>query len=110
MVIRAKTFIAWIQANFSHTELRDIARYGADTGWTGLTWYSDTAKLYNRFKAELWEMLAEDAEASGYSPLAFLANLSRSADDIATACHFENLMTWYAAERTARVLTESEVV
>lgn len=108
MIIRAKTFLAWMRANFSHAELKDIARYGADTGWYGLTWYSDTGKLYNRFKKEIWDILSEDAEAVGDSPLGFLASVSRACDDIATVVHFENLMTWYAAERTARVLTESE--
>lgn len=108
MKIRAKTFKNWMKANFSKDQLRDIARYGADTGWGGLTYYSDTSALYRRFADEIWEALAEDAEALGHANVAeFIASFSRS-DMLTSRQGFEQLVVWYMAERTARNLVGDE--
>lgn len=87
-----------MQANFNGQEMSDIAKHGADTGWHGLTWYTDTCKLYNRFKDEMWDMLVDDANDYGCDALTLLAGF-KGASDVCSATGFENLMTWYAAER-----------
>lgn len=105
MIIRAKNFTTWMTANFNASELRDIATYGASMGWYGLTYYSDTCKLYSRFKEEVWEILSTDAEGYGYNTLEMIITL-RGALDITCAINFENLLVWYTAERTAKLLSE----
>lgn len=57
MIIRAKTFKAWMQANFDKGTLKDMAQFGCSGGFPGLTWYTDTCHLYERFKDEIWEWL-----------------------------------------------------
>ncbi len=103
MIIRAKTFKAWMQANYTRTDLRDVVRYGADVGHTGLVYYSQTTKLYARFKQEIWNTLLEEAEGYGTSPLQMIARFNR-ASDVETVTHFENLLVWFMAEITARDL------
>lgn len=107
MIIRAKTFKRWLQANLDRNELRGLAEHGADAGWPGLTYYRDTCKLYERFKEEIWDLLVEEAEyGGGYdNPFAFVA-VFRGAKDVGTVDQFENLMVWYAAEHYARLLTD----
>jgi hypothetical protein len=106
IIIRAKSFKAWMLANFEPDQLSDIASHGADAGWHGLIYYTDTCKLYQRFKSEIWEMLLEDAESLGQNVFEMIANFGR-AKDVGSADQFENLMTWYAAERIAREETDS---
>lgn len=105
MIIRAKTFTSWMQHNFCRQTLKDIAQHGADKGYAGLIYYHDTCKLYSRFNEEIWEMLGDDADNFGQSPLQLIASFN-SANTVCSAVTFENLLTWYAAERTARQLTD----
>jgi len=107
MRIRAKTFKGWLKANFSKQELGDLARYGANAGWPGLTHYADTCKLYDRFKGEIWEALLDDTEEFGYkNPFELIATFNGA--DVGSCEDVETLLVWYMAERTARELTEQE--
>jgi len=101
------TFLAAIRERFGDEDeaddtLRDIARHGADSGWPGLTWYADTAKLYEEYADEIWEALYEDADSFGSdSVLALIAGFG-GAKNVGSAVQFENLLVWYMAERVAR--------
>lgn len=104
--IRAKDFTTWMKANFTQEELEDIASHGADAGWHHLTYYTDTCHIYEHFKDEIWEALCQDAEDFGHkNPFELIATFG-GAVNVGSADQFENLMTWYMAERTARELTE----
>lgn len=106
MRIRAKTFKQWLQANFTKDQLKDMATHGANTGWYGLIYYSDTTQLYAKYKTELWEYLIEDSESFGcINPFEFLATLN-GAKDVYDAATMENLIVWYAAERLSREMTD----
>ena len=79
--------------------LRDVASHGADAGFPGFTYYSDTGNFYSAHKALIWEALAEDAEDFGYDSVTdFVASFNTKAHD---ATQFENLLAWYALERVA---------
>ncbi len=106
MNIRAKTFKNWLKANFTRSELNSIADYGANTGWYGLTYYSQTTKLYEKFKDEIWEHIIEESEADGYSnPFAYLAEFE-SAKSIEDEITMKNWLVWYMAESIAYRLIE----
>lgn len=107
MIIRAKTFKQWMRANFDKEELRDLAQYGANTGWPGLTYYTDTCKLYAKYKDEIWELLCQSADNFGQTPLQAVAGFN-GAKHVSDSATFENLMVWFAAEEYARQLTEAE--
>jgi len=98
------TFETWMKASFNADELSDIATHGADKGWPHLTYYTDTVELYERFKDEIWNMLLEDTEAIGYkNPYEMIATFG-GANSVGSYTQHANLMTWYAAERTAQQL------
>ena len=107
MRIRAKTFRDWMKANFSKGELRELAQHGAEAGWHGLTYYSETTALYRRFADEIWETLIKDAEEHGYrNVFEFIATFRLA--DVANREQVENLLVWYMAERTAHRLVDAD--
>lgn len=103
-----KTFEGWLKANLDPDQLKDLASHGADAGWPGLTYYSETAEAYERFKAEIWKALLEDADEFGCKNVFELISGFGGAETVSCVEHFENLMVWYMAERTARNLDCSE--
>ena len=105
MIIRAATFKRWMRANFNRSQLSDMVRHGANTGWAGLTYYTDTSALYARYKEEIWDLLYEDAEAQGVTIPRLIGDLSY---DPSTVQEFEGLLVQYAAERTASEITDGE--
>lgn len=103
---RAKSFRNWMLLHFTKDELRDIAGYGAESGWLGLTYYSETVLLYKRFKGEIWTALIADTVDQGYrNPFELIATF-KWANSIGNVDQVENLLVWYMAERTALALTE----
>lgn len=102
MIIKAKTFKNWMLANFSKQELNDLANHGANAGWHGLTYYSDTVKLFEKFKDEIFESLVQDTEDFGYSNIyELLATFNKNYMPYDYA-QFANQLTWYMAEKIAR--------
>lgn len=81
--------------------LADLARGGADAGFPGLTYYSDTVALYDEFSEEIWEALYEDANDMGVAhPIDLIATFG-GAKNVGSDAQFKNLMVWYMAERIA---------
>lgn len=86
--------------------IEDLAEHGADAGFPGLSYYSDTIKLYEKYEREIWEALDEDADGMGSKNiLDFIGTLS-GADNVADEDQFKNLLVWYMAERTARQVVD----
>lgn len=79
MIVRSKTFRGWMKANFTRQDLKDMVTHGVSSGFSGLIYYTETAKLYDKFSNEIWDAL------------------------------FKNLLVWYMAERTAQELLEDMV-
>jgi hypothetical protein len=80
--------------------LRDLSEHGADTGWPGLTYYSDTVPFFERHKDAIFELLAQDADDQGVTIPALIASF-RIADSIGDYDTFANALAWYAAEAVA---------
>ena len=101
-----QTFSQWMAQNYDADELREIAEHGCSDGVTGMTYYTETTSLYDRFGEELWEMLSDDADDFGYpTALSFLASLN-GAENVSTPAQAANLIVWYAAERVAQNMTD----
>ena len=45
--------------------LKDVASHGADAGWSGFTYYSDTSEFYNANKRLILDRLEDDVENFG---------------------------------------------
>lgn len=94
-----------IRRNLSVTDLRDVCEHGADSGFTGFVYYTETVKFYDRHEEAIWQLLESDAESMGESPLQLIAGFggAKGVTDMRT---FKNLLTWYALETIARELTD----
>ena len=106
-VIRAKTFRGWFKANLMQ-QAGDIASHGADAGYPCITYTNDCARIFDRFDAEIWEMMSQDAEDMGEKNVAaFIATFRRAdmSDDIYS---FKNLCLWYACEKVAREIADAK--
>ena len=100
--IRARSFRDWMLANFTKSDLRDMVMHGVDGGFGGLTYYSDTCKLYDRFADEIWDALWEDAQNFGHNNvLQYIADKFRNSD-VSSDAEFKNLLVRYMAERVAQ--------
>jgi len=100
-------FEAWMKEEFEPDELKDIVEHGCQAGFHGLTYYKDTGRLYRKYHDEIWRMLCDDAEDMGYPhALALIASFN-GAVNVYDDGQLENLLVWYAAERTAARLVEA---
>lgn len=103
-------------------QLEDVARHGADAGWSGFAYYTETNAFYKAHKAEILEMAKQDSEEFGQGMLEMiqgfrcLGNAGKSdysVDEIGEAIYsgrgecaeiIRNAMAWYALETIAREL------
>ena len=54
-----RTFHDFITTNFDKDQLADMAKYGANTGYAGLTYSSDLYDLFEAHEEEIWDILEE---------------------------------------------------
>lgn len=104
-------------------ELADVARHGADAGWNGFTYYTETNAFYKAHKADILELAKQCAEEMGEEMLVMVQGFrclnskpgakDYSLDEIAAALHsykgegsayIRNTMAWFALEEVAREL------
>lgn len=103
--------------------LKDIANYGADAGFVGFTYYSNTCKFFDDNKDLIMEQLLEDRVSIGYSSLTEMLSSFKCFKDVDT-CNIEaflinsdnesneeqatlkNGLAWYALETVAWQLDE----
>ena len=99
-------------------ELADVARHGADAGWNGFTYYTDTEAFYRAHKADILALAKDEATDFGQEMLEMIKgfrclNGAYSLDEIAAALHsnqgdgatsIRNAMSWFALESVAREL------
>jgi len=91
--------------------LGDVANHGADSGFSGFTYYKDTHSFYGRNRKLILNAIQEDADSfgtsidemmKGWRSLSGVSNpllaLSYCNDDTTTV---ENALAWYALERAA---------
>ena len=110
MIIKAKTFKKWTRANFTDWELKDMVNHGVDGGFYGLTYYTDTVKLYERFKDEIFERVVNMTDEMGYDNIYELLGSFNKDHMPSDYDQFANQLTWFMAEETARdILTEKGI-
>ena len=103
--------------------LKDVASYGADTGFVGFTYYVDTCKFFDDNKELIFKQLLDDRVNFGYKSLtemlssfrcfkdvntydieAFLINSDDESNNEQTT--LKNGLAWYALETVASQLEE----
>lgn len=95
-------FKTYMQENYGHNELADMANHGCAGGVGGMIYYTETMALYSRFADELHDLLAEYKDQTGELPPSILQALTES------AAGFQNVMVWFGAEWVANELTQGE--
>ena len=98
--------------------LKDVANYGADGGWTGFIYYSDTVKFFDNNKALIIKSVKELASDLGEGLLEMISkfrclNNEYGVDEIAEVIYanseegeysIKNALSWYALEEVAHQL------
>jgi hypothetical protein len=106
-------------------QLEDIARHGADAGWPGFTYYSDTVAFFKAYRKDIAARVKAVAEEIGEQPVTVVSgfNCLRPASGPADAETLEsigrclygarltnddtqvaNALAWFALEEIAREL------
>ena len=105
-------------------DLEDVYNHGADAGFSGFTYYSDTVAFYKKNKTAIIELAKEQAEDMGFNVLEMIGGFNclkyydyktnrwtdtegqeaigqtiygRKVDDVVA-----NALAWYALEEVAR--------
>lgn len=112
--------------------LRDVYNHGANTGWHGFTYYTDTVDFVKRNRPAIMGLVRDWAEETGQDPVDFIMSFNcfrhakadgdemplREAagrfvygghyreDDKCDSLAIYNALAWFALEETARALTE----
>lgn len=96
-------FKQWMQDNYSHNVLADIANHGCTGGVGGMIYYSDTERIYKHFALELHDIIAEYKYRFGEMPCCIIQDLDNYPS-------FVNSMVWFGAEWAAYELTGGEYI
>ena len=104
------TFRDWLLHQYTHNELADICKHGAQNGYHGLIYYSETTALYNRYHEEIWDLLNDNYDALGFSSCLELIASFQTASNVNSDTQFKNLLVWYAAEEIAFDITQGEYI
>ena len=103
-----KTFKEWMLANFDQTELADLCNHGAQNGFHGLIYYTETSALYNQYQSDIWDALYEEYESLDYKSILELISSFNGSIQVNSDEQFKNLLVWVAAEKIAFEITEGE--
>lgn len=97
----------------------DAANHGADAGFPGFTYYSDTVAFFKRNRSAIMELLEEMAGSMGMGTSSLLAGFrclkGLEADPMTILAHgarheeytqVANALAWFALEETGRKLVD----
>lgn len=99
-------FEKWLTTELDNDQIRDVAKYGADGGFSGLIWTDGMVETYNEHEEEIWSALSDDTQDTGHnSILEFIATFRRI-DMGDSPDTFKALLVWYMAERVARLIVD----
>ena len=93
-----QSFEQYLAANYTTTELQDIARYGCEGGVSGMIYYEETTELYKRFAKDLHDIVDIFISEQGYFPEFISKNIGSTE-------LFYNAMVWFCTEIIANNLT-----
>lgn len=111
-----------ILRHLDRQQLEDVARHGADAGWSGFIYTRETVQFYKSHKGDILELAKQMADDLGESMIEMvrgfrcLGNSGKpdySSDEIAEALYsgrgecadtIRNAMAWFALEEVAREL------
>ena len=97
----------------------DVCRHGADEGFNGFIYYSDTINFYQKNKPAILELVAEMAAEMGESSIALVKSFNcvqATEEEIgatlyASKTHHDtnvsNALAWFALEEVCKAITNN---
>lgn len=100
-------FAAYMQENYSHNELADICNHGcASCAPSGMIYYSETTALFDEYRNELFEIIADYQDSMG-EPETYPSYIMKNGGTFAT---FANSVVWFCAEIVAMYATDGAYI
>jgi len=99
------TFENWLKEMEKENEgyLSDLSEWGATGGVAGMTYYSETTELYDKYENEIWKFLDQMADEFGQTVLEMINESAQRLDNgIYSSTDFKNYVVWFYAETKAR--------
>jgi hypothetical protein len=101
--------------------LQDVANHGADAGYAGFTYYTDTCAFYAQHQTRIARMVEEMADDLGETPTGLVKgfrclNGDYTESEIGRTLYgprrqhdtqIANALAWFALEEVARAVTEA---
>jgi len=108
-----------ILRHLNREQLEDVARHGADSGWPGFIYYTDTVAFFKAHKSEIIALAESTSREFGSGGMLEMIagfrclNKAYSIDEVGEAIYsgrgeasqsVRNAMAWFALEEVAREL------
>lgn len=99
-------FVRFMSETYAADELEDIATHGCESGCAGgMIYYSETIALFDKYRDELFSIMADYADNMG-EPDILPDYVQKNSGTFAT---FANSVVWFCAEIVANELINEEV-
>ncbi len=98
--MKQNAFREYIKTEYAEN-LPDIAQFGCSGGVSGMTYYSETVKLFDEYREDIFEILGEMADEMGQNVCELIASFNGAAD-VGNFEQFANLCVWASVEEIAR--------
>lgn len=95
------TFINWIKDSYDRDTMADIARYGANNGYSGITYTGEINALYARYESDIFDILTELADNNDL-PMSHLFAWD-------SLIQFKQNSVWVAVEYICESLTRDDI-
>ncbi len=98
----------WMIDQYQDGEIAEIAEHGCDAGWSGISYTSDCAALFDTYQDEIWNLLVDTADSLGEDPMTLIAGFRRSDMTKSGINEFKNLLVWFAVEHYANEMSNQD--
>ncbi len=87
--------------------IRQAGEHGADAGWGGFTYYSDTCAFTAANRSAIMDAISDDADEFGQTVPEFIASWTCAQNGgMDDETGFDNGLAWYALEAVGRRLAD----
>ncbi len=94
-------FKKWMIKEFEEDELKDMVTHGVGGGFSGLTYYSETVRLFEKYQDEIFEKLSDTTREQGYDNIYELLATFNKTHMPWNYTQFANQLVWFMAGETA---------
>ena len=88
-------------------EIRQAGEHGADAGWSGFTYYTDTVKFHDDNEDLIWDLLEEERDGLGEKTILSMLAGFGAAGGVESMDQLKNLLAWWALESVGRWLEDN---